>query len=238
MVKRRVFRRKTFRRGRKTFRKRRFRRRTFRRRKIPRGPFPAAKIAKLRWTNYYGLESTTGALSRINISCNSPYQPDSTSTRQPFGWDQWAALYNHYVVLGAKVHVYLQPLDAFGATTDAVPMVAGIRVNEDGILPYTDYKDMVASRMTKFSMIGTEKTSKRRKLMQTYSARKFFNVRDVKDNLDRLGAAVTAAPTEQAFFQLWYQSSDITTTTTMSAFVMVDYIVAFSERKNPALSAV
>ena len=58
---------------------------------------------------------------------------------------------------------------------------------------------------------------------KTFSAKKFFNVANVLDNISRIGAPRTANPSEKAFFA-------------MSILVTVEYIVVFSEPRELAQS--
>lgn len=71
----------------------------------------------------------------------------------------------------------------------------------------------------------------RRKL--NYSTKSFFNVADVKDNFDRLGASFANSPSEQAYFQLFVAPTDgATTGNVVRCTVKITYNVALSEPKN------
>jgi len=66
------------------------------------------------------------------------------------------------------------------------------------------------------------------RLVAKYSAKKFFNVKDVKDNLDRIGSAIGSNPTDPAFYNLTIQSEP---SMTVELLVLIEYIVLFSEPK-------
>jgi len=70
-----------------------------------------------------------------------------------------------------------------------------------------------------------------------YSAKKFFNVTNVKDNLTRLGATFGSNPTDQAFYNVFISSpGGGLTSPAYNVVVMIDYIVALSEPKELAQS--
>jgi len=74
-------------------------------------------------------------------------------------------------------------------------------------------------------------------LTQTYSAKKFFNVKDVKDNLTRLGAATSTGPSEQAVYTIVIGSVDkAALAITYDLVIEIEYIILFSEPKQLAQS--
>lgn len=210
---------------RKTVKRRRvMRRRYVKRRPVPRGPFPLSRVVKLRYmSNQQDIVCTSGALANFNVLANQPV----FAGQYPFGWDQWTALYNHYVVLGSKITVY-----QFGQDDSAGSKVFGFLgcYLGDDATNYTDYTTLIENRMGRFCRATSD--SSLAKVSQTFSAKKFFNVKDVKDNLTRLGASVTGTPTEQANFKVWAQPNNKTSTQTFYCNFLVEWIVLFSERKD------
>lgn len=57
---------------------------------------------KLRWSHTYAAPAAVGAFQVQLIRANSAYDPDASgpSASQPVGYDQWAAMYRDYQVLG------------------------------------------------------------------------------------------------------------------------------------------
>lgn len=187
---------------------------------------PKIRKAYLRYNESLALTSTVGSLDKKQFRANGIYDPNLTGTgHQPFGYDTWATLYNHYVVVGARIN--------FKLFTNALnaPSMMGAFLSDDTTLPYTTPDGFIEAKK------GTWKTCQLRAgtMMPTaiskYSARQFYNVKDVRDNIDRLGATIGADPSEQAIFNLWFATLD-GSTATCYATITIDYIVQFSEPKD------
>ena len=199
-------------------------RRRYKRRPIPRGPFPLSRIVKLRYmSNQIDLTCTSGALASTNVVANQPVYLGN----YPYGWDQWTALYNHYVVLGSKITVY-----QFGQDDSAGSKVfgfVGVYLGDDAT-NYTDYTTLIENRMGRFCRATSD--SSLSKVTQFYSAKKFFNLKDVKDNVTRVGSSVSGTPAELANFKIWAQPLNKTSSQTFYCNFMVEWIVMFNERKD------
>jgi hypothetical protein len=194
---------------------------------------PIMKVAKLRYCEETGFTSTSGAFSTHVYKANDVYDPDySGGGHQPMGFDQWALLYNHYIVLGSRMRVYLHASDS---NTDS--MTCGIYLDDDQTLSYNTIPALIEARKGSFAQVGLPAGGNvGKKLTGKFSTKKYFNITNVKDNLDRLGANVASSPSETASYHLWYQTADQVTTASLRAVVIIDYIVLFSEPKSLAQS--
>lgn len=134
----------------------------------------------------------------------------------------YATLYNHYLVVGTKMTVSI----AGAAVNEAV---AGIYVADDTTIPYTvwtSYRE--AKRGVQRTLTNMRNTVT---MSSGFSAKKFFNVTDVKDNITRLGALQGANPVEEAFFVIYYQ--DLSGGTSAKRMVItMDFAVSYSEPKD------
>ena len=217
------------------YRKKPSKRRTTRFRKLsslntPSG-MPLIRTAKLRYNTSAQIASTSGLMAHHTMRANSLYDPDFTAVgHQPMGFDQWANLYNHYVVVGARLTVRF--MNASGDASANPPYYAGVMLTDQSSFPYSNSSAVVESRKG-ISRMGAWLFPLR--LTQNFSARGFYNLTDVKDNFDRIGAAVTASPAEEAFFQVWVQPVG-SQTITLTADITVEYICKFSEPKDLAQS--
>lgn len=213
----------TMRKRRKVMRRKRLRRR------IPRGPFPNSRIVKMKLcTPEINLSSLSGAIAYVDIYANWPYY----GTRHAFGWDQWAALYNEAVVLGSKIKVYqygyTEPATGAGLTENSM---GGIYLSDD-TTNYTDYQALIEANKGKFYRCR-RKFGEIAKCTNTFSCKKFFNVKDVKDNFDRLGNLTSAtAPGDSAIYKVWQQPTDKTSTIGVTLNCVIEYIVLFSQPKD------
>lgn len=207
---------------RKPYKKRTFKKRYVKyKRGVPSG-MPNIRIAKLRYSSQEQLTSSgalVGNIWRAN-SINDPQE--AIGGHQPMGHDTWATLFHHYVVLGSKITVNF----VSSATTGAAPGTAGIYLSPTANFAYSNSSAFIEAKRGPYKQMSANST--RQVVMRnTFSAKKFFNVKDVKDNLLRLGAATNVDPTEGAFFLIWFQTASGTTTWYFT--ITIDYIVLYSE---------
>lgn len=194
------------------------------RRYVPSG-MPGQRVAKLRWCRLLNFASSAGAMNTsIHLNCMGAYQPYSGSTNQPQGWDTWTSMYNHYTVLGSKATLTYSA--SAGTTTGTVAHI-GCFITDDTSIPYTNGYEIIGAKRGVFTQI-TAGDVRIKTLRIPFSTKKQFNVRDMKDNLDRLGASVGANPSETCWFNMWIQAMD-GGTFTANITCVVDYIVLFSE---------
>jgi len=203
--------------------------RSFRSMGVP-ASFPSnIKFAKLRYVEDIKLDTqAAGVISHYVYRCGSIYDPNYTGTgHQPYGYDTYATLFNHYTVVGAKMWVRNAP-----TSSTVNPVYIGTHLSP-GVTPaYTTPSEFVEARKGTsklFNMVNRSCT-----LTCKYSAKKFFNLRDVRDNVDRLGSPFGGNPVEDAFFIIWYTCQE--TTVAWRAQIVIDYIVLFSEPKDLAQS--
>lgn len=195
---------------------------------------PRQKVVKLRYSQYGQLTNPgTGALVYQKFIANGIYDPDLTGTgHQPMGYDQMVLQYNHYIVLGSQITVkVIPPQDSTGYAC-----AVGIYLSDDTSLPYTNYTGFVESKKGTFRLLNGAST-RTSSVSSKFSAKTFFAVTDVKDNVDRFGQTVGDNPLEQAIFNLWYQAMDGGTgPTNLMYLATIDYIVQFSEPKDSTQS--
>lgn len=192
---------------------------------IPAGQ-SAMRRATLRYVETFDLASVDGLLNSFTFSANSIFDPNITGVgHQPMGHDTWQTLYNHYCVTSSKMTIKLIPKD--NPTTSVV----GAFITDAQASPYSNSDDYQEARKGSTRLIGQKQASPVT-LTSSYSAKKFFNVHDIKDNFSRLGGTFGSNPVEQAYYKLWVQSADALSDPTFIAVVQIDYNVIFSEPKD------
>lgn len=202
-------------------------RRRFKRRGVAPSGMPRVDRAKIRYSDVVTVSSTTGILGSYVFRANSIYDPDFTGTgHQPMSHDTWSTLFNHYTVTGAKMTITVHPLA--GNTTSGV---VGIFLNAGSSAPYGNITGFIEAKRGAYRQISHQ-ASKGSRLSTKFSARKFFNVSDVKD-VGKLGAAFGANPSEEAYFVVYYQDQE-SSSSSVRVTVSIDYIVQFSEPKHLA----
>jgi len=187
--------------------------------------FPTNKIVKMRYCETVNIDLTLGTAQYI-FSANNLHDPNHTGTgHQPLGYDQWPTWYNHYVVLGSKIKYFITPVDNVSA---ARAISIGCYVADDATST-TDVQTLIEQGRGSYALKGAL-SDKPAVISTKYSAKKFFTVKDVKDNFDRLGASFGTAPTEAAFFILNIETQ-ASTSDTFTVLAVIDYIVCLSEPK-------
>lgn len=225
-------------------------RKTYSRRRVTRRPrrslynvapsgMPRVRVARLRYVQRCSNETITTALFSLAFNANGPFQPNGAVTggfthidpHQPMGFDQWAALFNNYVVKGSKITVTRVGCEAVTANladqTEAGRF--GIYVSDSSAPAYsrgTSYQE-ARKGMTKY-VSNNQRTSQA--VQAFYSPRRVYGIKDIKDNQQRLGASVTTNPTELASYVLWMQFDNAPPVTTTWLFdVVIDYLIQFDE---------
>lgn len=198
---------------------------------VPSG-LPKQRLAKLRYCDSVSSTSTSGVLSLYIFRANSCFDTDLTGTgHQPFGFDQWSTLFNHYTVLGSKITVNTIAITNAGS----VPIQTGVYLADGtsaGYTTFTEYNE--AKKGSSKTMLGSI-GEKQYRTVSKFSAKKYFGVKDVMDN-QNLRAAVTTNPAELAYFHIWTQAADLGSTVTVRHHVTIDFIVKFTEPKEIASS--
>lgn len=206
--------------------------------------FPQSRMVRLRYAETVSMDPiSTSTATYYNFRANSCFDPNETGTgHQPRGWDQWTQFYNHYVVVGSKCSIrwIVDRPDSTG--DDNAAIAVGCRLNDSNIPIFSG----VQEAFQHISELGFSyrlmipniyKTNSVRTVCK-YSPKKFFNVKDMKDNFSRLGANVGTNPVEDALFQMWLcgVGSGPLEGVGVKACVTIDYIVVFGEPKNLSLS--
>lgn len=206
-----------------------YRRRRYIRYNTPAGfstGLPQRRVTKLRYCENITLAASgAGTLQTYLFRSNSVYDCNKTSTGgQPQGFQTWATRYRRYTVLGSRITVRLLPLQESAAYTVA----CGIYCGDSTAIPYTSYLRLIESGKGTWVLLngGADKT---RTVSSNFSAKKFFNLRSVKDS-DRVGALCSANPADTSDFTIWWQAADGGAgPPAIQAIVTIDYVVSFSE---------
>lgn len=216
--------------------RRRLRFKTLRmRRRIPRSLsfFPNSQTVALKFSNYANINPAVGVAGAVIYRANSIYDPDyAISSHQPMFYNQLKDMYQHYVVLGSKITVryFMQTV----ANTSGCAV--GIKLDDNATIS-TDIRQIVEQNTKnvkyRFMHNNASYPKNTQKVSQTFSCRKFFGLKNVKDNQFRCGAQFGHNPTEEAFFNCFVAPLDGTTDVpNVNMFVYIRYIVWVSEPKD------
>lgn len=217
---------------RKRMKRRRPRRRRYYKRKSATGPLnviPKQLVKKFRYVTDVSIDPDgVGGMSSVIIRANSLYDPEyALGGHQCYGFDQYVpALYNHVCVLGSKITcVFSQGNPAVYSATNNI--ICGISLRDDAVAITNPSLVREQGGYSTWTMI-TNQTAPKRRTMK-YSAKRFHNVKDVKDN-KQLTHDFQSNPEEEAFFHVWAApcatNVDALNTTVQ---IIVEYIAILQE---------
>jgi hypothetical protein len=188
---------------------------------------PGSVRVKLRYAQYFTLNSGVGTIASQAFRANSCFDPDYSGVgHQPMGFDQLAALYDHYTVLKSSIKLYAP--DNFNESC-----ATGIYLGDDAT-SYTDLPSMVEQYNSK--VVYAVGMAKVWTVSHSYDAAKFFGIKDPTDNHDTIGARTNTNPTDGAYFVIFHGA--LTPSSDMGAatfWAVLEYDTIFTERaKVPA----
>lgn len=204
--------------------KRRYRR--YRRRNYPVKFLPYERVVRAVVCKNTSLASTSGALARFSPRINDVTDPfGSGGAEQPLYFDQWAALYDKGIVLGAKLEVWFENT---GTTSVEVGLMK-LSVDESTGTSYNTYEYCI-ERGTKHRMLSPE--DDRGYLQLKASAKKQLHASNMKDNDQyEMDLGSQTAPSTISYFNIWAQSVDKSTSNTVQCVIKVTYLILLKNRK-------
>lgn len=197
---------------------------------IQRGPFPANRVVKMHYLEHLSLDPTAlQPLQEYPFRANSVYDPDpSLGGHQPMGYDQWGLFYKQFTVIGSSITV-----QGTQSTTGSNPCVFGVRTSATSSLAslYNSFIGLledprVSYRWQQSAVNGNVARPAR----ATFSAKKWFNISDVKDNQGELGAVYGSNPTVPVYFIVFASPMDASTDIPpITLLIRINQIVLLSE---------
>lgn len=194
-------------------------------------PMPNRFAAKLRYASFAELNPGAGGIPGVQIvSANGLFDPDISGVgHQPRGFDQFMVMYDHYTVVGAKITARFANQHN---TTDHNRRI-GITLKDSYGSP-ADTNEYAEARNTTTSMLVSTAVGYKQ-LTKAYSTRKFLGVsKPLASSLTR--GSATGNPSEQAYFHLWNTAYSGTDIGACRVDYFIDYLVVFTEPKQPAQS--
>lgn len=188
------------------------------------------KAAKFRWVGYTKLDCNAAADSSNSFRANSPYDPDATGIGvSAFKWTQYTSIYERYCVVKSKIRVTIIGENVQDVANPDYPGVITLYLGND--LTGLSWQNYIAQGRGTYSITsGHPAANKKNVLKATFNAKKFFNVKDIKDHYEDLGASVTANPSRDAFFILNQSTMvPLNNPKAVNCLVVIDYYVIFSE---------
>lgn len=195
-----------------------------------RGPLNVKQRATFVYAENVAL-NPAGAPANYVFSCNGLYDPNITGTgHQPRGFDQLMALYDHYVVIGARITVMYSNQDGSNAQFVTVRVL-------DTATPTATTKNVMENRYVKAACAdvatgGNPSGS----LDLSINPNKFLGRSKPLSDPDVKGSAA-ANPVEQCYFHIsTFATDSLTDPGAMDVFVRIEYDTLLLEPKQPSES--
>lgn len=202
--------------------------------------FSRSQIVKLRYVQQVALNpaAAAGSTAWCFFGANNINQPNQgasasvsfTTSHQPLAHDNWANIYNHYTVLGSKIKVQFIP------NNSSSPFVGGGLVSL--LLTDTPTATIVGTTVMESGRAAYKYMSPNGTgpymLRKNCSVKKFFNVKNLKDNQDNYGALFGSNPNEQAYYNLQFFPADSSVSGVLGplCLITIDYICLFTGPKD------
>lgn len=195
--------------------------------------FPANKVVKMRYTDHIELNAAALSLAVQQYRANSVYDPDYTgggANVSCMGFDQWKTFYNHYCVIGAKITIEA----IYSSASTSKMAVVGIYLSDDTTIPSSSVKTLADQGRGVYRPIMDHVNSGivPTRCTLTFSPKTMFGIKDVQDNISRIGAQTGANPTEEAYFNIYAGCLDGSDAGNCEVFVTIDYSVLWTEPKS------
>lgn len=189
--------------------------------------FPNSIITKLRYSTFGKLTAAAGVVTSQTFRANSIHDPDFTNTgHQPLYHDQWAAIYDQYVVLGAQIKV------TFTSSSSLYSNIVGI-VGDDDSTTSSNLETLMEQNDGYSTVVGAAGAPPVT-ITATFSPQEMFGVDAKSDGSSQ--TSFGSNPTEEWYWKIYSIYSDAETTTTTYYKADIEYTVKMSELKTPTQS--
>lgn len=205
------------------------RRRSFRLNQLT-TPMPTRFTTRLRYVETYSINpGASGLAGSYVFKANGLYDTNITGTgHQPRGYDQLMAMYDHYVVTGAKITVRMA-----SASTETSNLITGVAIR-DGTTTDTDPNDYLEGGYNKWA-INCAGAQHPTKIVQKVNIGKWLGRKNVLSDPELKGT-ISANPTEGVFFHVWASSLELTDPAATWFVAELEFVVTFIEPKDVAQS--
>jgi len=182
--------------------------------------FPNTIVTKLRYCTFLDLTAAAGVVAQNIFNANSIFDPDNTGVgHQPLYRDNFANIYDQYVVLGSRIKV------TFVSSSTTLGHYIGITGDDDNTTS-SNLETLMEQNNSVHSMIGAS-SAPPGYLTATFSPLSKFGVAAKDDGSS--ATAMGANPTELWCWKVWALPSDAATTSHCYCKVEIDYTVKFTE---------
>jgi hypothetical protein len=174
--------------------------------------------------------AASGSIKLYVLSANGMYDPNISGTgHQPTYFDAMSAIYDHYTVLKSKIHVQVAP---HSATSTSDNLVVGVVQHDSASPAFTIAANCCEQPLAQYLMIDGDQgpsTLVAPSFDLTFDAFRTFGSRALSD--PELRGTPASNPTEQNYFVLFAQDSNITNTVAIDYLVTIEFEAEWTELK-------
>lgn len=192
--------------------------------------FPMKMRQTLVYSEVFTLTTgtTPGTVAKADFRANGMFDPRvAVGGHQPYGYDQLAAMYVRWCVLGCKITVY-------GVLTNSTYNTGQVGINLSDPLgaAIINAEGAIENQFSNYTAIT--QNSSAGKVVLGVDLAKYFGVKDIVDDNDYQGSE-GADPLKQCRAVVWV-ASDQAAATTFTVTLKMEYDVIFLEPKNVSTS--
>lgn len=189
---------------------------------------PDKLIVKMRYHETDFMDPGLGAVGHLLYRANGAFDPrHAVGGHQPMSWNTFETLYQHYSVLGSKITARFVPKGSSVLHQGYV----GIGLLRDSTTT-NDVDTLIERKEAHVKVMGNMAQTAQVSCVNYFSPRKFFGYKDIGDSAETR-TAVTANPSDEALFDVFYASLDSgANPEEVHVDVTIEYTVMFCERKD------
>lgn len=175
--------------------------------------FPITQIVKmqLNFTETLTLLDN-GQAAYLSVNANNINSPFPAKPR-PMGYDQWQQFYRNFAVVSSHMEARIIPSIESDVKEDRSGAIVGIRLTRDNAFDPSNGLDMLSTGQTgRYKVMSSNNAQQTTIIRNGYNAKKWFGIKDFKDNLNTLGNPYGSGGSNggSVFYQLYMNNLDVT----------------------------
>lgn len=200
---------------------------------IPRDPFPSTALAKLRYVQYIDLNPSATIAAKNTFNLMSLYDPWQTgSGHQPYGFDQYAALYNLYNVINARITMKWLGNPAAGASSTCG--LYGMLIDDDTNFFTSTIEELIERPRNKslknvYRYVTSNTVNSQVTL--NFNPKKYFKIKSLIGE-SQYTSDVGTSPTNTMYAQCYFGGALGDDLPSTRFIITIDYIAVFSKPKD------
>lgn len=184
---------------------------------------------RMRYVELITINSEGIANAHYQFRANSIFDPNYTgSGHQPYKHDTYQQLFDHYLVYKSFIKCEVAPAQQ---VSDEVGNIFGLGLYVRDVATTEDSFSLLSEKGTGRTMLANSDPSKKYYLKSMYSAKSFFNIKNIKDNSDRLGAQFGTNPAEDVIYTITQYAMGVDPVP-INIKVVIDYYCLLSEPRD------